>query len=407
MSVEVERVGGALIFRWAEDRVHIVVDRFSEGRRDLYAEITVSVEQNGSLRRLHHVSVNLLGSRTRTECSNRLRKLNGTVNWDSIIESVFLRAVEAHRQGEPVYRLDEDEEDTLEPTPYLVDPIAPEHSDTVIFGAGGVGKTYVALLFCLLAEKQASVLCFHGKRGNALYLDYEANRRTISTRVNRIKRGHPSLQGAVPLYRRCTIPLRDDVPALQRIIAEHEISFLIVDSLGLACGNELERAESAIQLYSALRSLNVTSLLITHPPKSGEEKSPFGSVYFTNLARSVWEIQRSEDSTEQENRLGLFHRKVNDGPLHPPLGFTMTFNGTVHFSPLDVNEEPSLAKGLSKRKQIEGALLKGQKTAKEVAEETGLDLGLVKTKLSQGKGNWVMQLGKKGPEVLWGIVRIN
>jgi len=85
----------------------------------------------------------------------------------------------------------------------------------------------------------------------------------------------------------------------------------------------------------------------------------------------------------------------------------MSFNGSVHFSPLNLGDEPSLAKGLSKRKQIELELLKGQKTAKELADATGLPLSVVKTKLSQGKGNWTTQVGKKDGELLWGVASVS
>jgi DNA-directed RNA polymerase specialized sigma24 family protein len=119
----------------------------------------------------------------------------------------------------------------------------------------------------------------------------------------------------------------DDIDHLEQVVAEHEIGFIIIDSLGVAAGNaNLNDAPTATAFYSALRRLKVTSLIITHTSKEERSKAtPFGSVYFTNLARSVFEVRRHQEREANEIAIDLVHIKNNQGPLLEHQGFKIEF----------------------------------------------------------------------------------
>jgi hypothetical protein len=233
-----------------------------------------------------------------------------------------------------------------------------------------------------------------------LYLDYESEASDLINRANRLRRGHFKFASSEPCYRRCHIPLVDDLPALQCHIAEKNIKFVVIDSLAAACGAELERAETAIRFFSALRSLRVASLILAHVAKNSEEKSIYGSVFFSNFSRSVWELKKVQEAGDRNIRVGLYHRKSNLSLLERPIGLKLTFSDAVHIEPLDLTAVPDLVGALPAKERIQAVLKGGLKTAKEVAEETGIGLATVKARLSEGKGTWSIKVGNE----LWGLI---
>ena len=68
----------------------------------------------------------------------------------------------------------------------------------------------------------------------------------------------------------------------------------------------------------ALRTLSpVTRIVIAHVTKAAAEgltrSKPFGSIFIENLARSTWEVRASDEDTESDLVMALYHQKVNSG----------------------------------------------------------------------------------------------
>ena len=161
--------------------------------------------------------------------------------------------------------------------------------------------------------------------GPVLYLDYETSSATAARRFNTLYAGFGFEHKSSVLYRFCFQPLASEIQEIQRIASEHGIQLIIVDSAGPACGGEPESASASIQYFAALRSLRATTLTIAHKAK-GSSNGPFGSVYWMNYPRSVYEIKKAQDEGENLIHVGLFHRKVNDGKLLKPMGFKFDFD---------------------------------------------------------------------------------
>lgn len=53
---------------------------------------------------------------------------------------------------------------------------------------------------------------------------------------------------------------------------------------------------------------------------------PFGSVFWWNNPRSIWQIQKAQEEGTDKLHVGLFHRKANNGPLERPIGFALEFD---------------------------------------------------------------------------------
>jgi hypothetical protein len=233
---------------------------------------------------------------------------------------------------------------TSEGPRYLIDPILPLGETAVLFGDGGAGKGFASLALGLAAT---SGVVLPGRleathRVLGLYLDWESTVEEVEERLHLLTRGLGCTAGGL-YYRRITRALADDVATLQAEVSRLRIGLVIVDSLAPACGAEPEGADAAIRCMNALRMLGrVTKLVQAHVSKAGADQRigaarPFGGVFVQNLARSVWEIRRSEDSAADDLTVGLYHRETNRGQLHPPLSLRFHFGDdmvTLHAADL-------------------------------------------------------------------------
>jgi len=289
---------------------------------------------------------------------------------DSIIERL--------REGEPLTILGVDDVDPV-PIPYLLRPIVPAYEPTVIFGLPKALKSYLAqYLVCLisLGKSDESLKLISEKAPvNCLYLDWEDSTDRLRLRFSRLQRGQ-GLDKKSIYYQQCSRSLADDVDRLQGLIIKHDIGFIVVDSLGPACGGDPNSAESAISFFNALRSLRTSSLITAHQAKNTTgHATPFGSIFFQALGRSVWEMIGHQEEGSSEAEGGLFHRWSNVSRLEPPMGFKFTFDdeaGTTIIQPQAVGTIPGVQENVSLSGQIYQLLNEGgAMTVREVADELG------------------------------------
>jgi hypothetical protein len=216
-------------------------------------------------------------------------------------------------------------------------------------------------------------------------LDYEDDEKNFNKRWSALWRGFRNqVEAPVPiLYRRMVSPLYDNVDQVQRIVYDNRIKFVIVDSLGPAARGNLNDAEPAIRYYEALRTLKTTSLTLAHTSKDplSRNRTIFGSVFFTNLARAVWECKADgEDPTI----VSLKRTKANLSKREATLGFSVTFtDDTIKIQKADLRDSP-LSGELPLPLQIEHHLLKdGPQTAREIAAALNKNEDTVQVTLSR------------------------
>jgi hypothetical protein len=338
----------------------------------------------GLERLIHLARVTLTGTRSRQELANHLAKrLPGPqMDWPELVEQASVRAIQAHRAGEPAILLREAPEPI--DAGYLIKPLLVARQPTIWFGDGGTGKSLLAL---------AAALTVHGDRADVLgvppasqlrvaYLDWEYDPWEHRQRMRGLLRGGPEPD---LVYLRCYGSLREQVDRLRRVIREREIGYLVVDSVAAACGGEPESAEIALGFFNALRALEVGALCIAHTTKSIEAHDrPFGSAFWHNMARSTWLFRREQELGGTGLKVGLYHKKANSGPLSVPLGFEVRFDDGIRVTRTDVRESPELAQGTSVRYRMEYALRGGPLSYEELAEEIGSDVPAVKKAAQRG-----------------------
>ena len=113
------------------------------------------------------------------------------------------------------------------------------------------------------------------------------------------------------------------------------------------------------------------------------KRSIFGSVFFTNLARSVWECKAEQEAGEDEAVISLKHAKANLSRLHSPLGYKFTFtNNSITIAKADLRYT-GLSGELPLSVRIKDLLRNGAMPVNQIAESLEANGGSVKTILNR------------------------
>jgi len=389
---------------WEPEQVAIRVDRLHENSgSSLTGEILVKSLLPGVPSHLHQARLNLTSTTARRTLTRHLEeRYPDVVDWGAIVEQACVETLDAYRQGEPVLTVND-----IAPRQgprFRLDPFVLEGHPNMIFGAGGVGKSLLAVYFAVLVSAGHHRNGLSPMPGNVLYLDYETSPEELKERVAAIEDGLGEPGFSNILYRFSHQPIANDIEQIQRIVSDKQIEFAIIDSMGPACGADPNSPEAVIAYFTALRSLRIASLTIDHIAKNANTPTPYGSVYKTNLCRSVFEIRREQEPGEDSTQMGLFHRKANFGKLIQPVGLTATFTPTaITFASCSVRDVPALEEGMSIKERIKNLLVDaGTLSVNEIAENLGKESSNIRGILNRFKGKAFVQVADNPPR--WGVL---
>ena len=159
------------------------------------------------------------------------------------------------------------------------------------------------------------------------------------------------------------------------------------------------KAEFPIAYFNALRALDVTSLTIAHQPKEFKDsRMPFGSVFWFNGPRNIYQLRKSEELDTDVVQTGFYHVKSNIGRKRSPFGYELTFTNTaennlysIEIRKADLKRVPELAKGLPLKQQIKGALANGAMELEKLASAIEAKRDSVLTILYRNKQDFAKQ----------------
>ena len=211
-----------------------------------------------------------------------------------------------------------------------MDNILLEGEVSLIFANGGTGKSFFSLWLATLVQ-EGYMSSDHGlvvEPGNVLYLDYETKPEEIAHRSRMLHAGlgidtaDSTTTSSQIVYNQCGHPFVDEEDYIQDLIYKHNISLVVIDSMGRAVSGELESADTVVPFFAAVKRLNTTVLVVSHTNKSGQL---FGSQYTHNEARLIWEAKKS-GSTNNGMEFSLVCRKANNVPFQPPQAYGVDFS---------------------------------------------------------------------------------
>jgi hypothetical protein len=385
---ELEVLGDVMYISWPAG-ITAEVERFSESRGDLTAEVTLRTSRPPRQGLLHSARLNIMSTTARAAVAKALRQRITDLDWEALLESLCFLVRGRYREGEPSIDLRE-----YEPVRALrpfVRPFVEHGGPTVLAAHGGSGKTRCAWAIAVTASTGVPVLGeLSGEPCPVLFADYETDADTGEEIRASICASAGIVEKPAIHYRRMVASLPESAATLHREVVRTQAGLVVIDSLGPARGGDPNDAETTIRTFNAARALGVPVLFTDHVTNaealSGDPKKPFGSAYTWNLARVVWMMEKVQDENDNAITVAFVNKKRNNGRMLSRLGFRISFeNGSddqllgIRFARQDLSNVPGLAEKLPVRTRIVGLLgRRRQMKIHEIAEELGIPADTVK-----------------------------
>lgn len=403
----VPQVDGYL-YEFIEERLIISVSRVrvhsSDGR--VTGLLLISSQEAGRKPIYPKSTFNFSATRSRTELINTLTRADERWDWQTIIFQLCVSIEELAKRGEPVQELRTSDEST--PPEWLLEPLLYKGLPTVIFGEKAVCKSTISLLVYA-----ALTLPWHDnplgwtikadKPCKVFLADWEVTPDIARYNLKRIQEG----MGFAPIslyYRRCKLPLMDDIEQIKSHLEKINADVIIIDSLGFAVGGDLNNADQALKFTAAINQLNCASFIIAQTSKDRRTKvkSTYGSTFFEYFSRNIWELRKTREDNEDEFDIALFNTHCNLGRRNRPLGYHMSFTEkAIKVEQAEITA-PDLVERLGTWSRIYDTLKRaGSLTAVAIAAELEISndtAGKVLRRYQQ-KGQAV-----KLPDGTWGLV---
>lgn len=402
MKPEITETPSGYILDWKDQHIKITTSRVhvhkSDGR--VTGEIVIGTDSPKlSPILMPATQLNFSAERTRASHIKSLSEKYPQFDWASIVDQLAYYIQDLAREGEPVRELWTHED--VKPPEFLLEPFIFKGLPNVIYGEKGVNKSTLALVFyaCLVLpwKDNPLELKLPDRSVNTLYLDWETEWDIIQYYAKRLQIGM-GLPTFPVQYRRCALPLVDDLEQIQKHIVNTKAEVIIIDSLGAAAGGDLKTPEIALNFFTGLRRLKTSSLIIAQTSKDEDTKRKriFGSVYFEYYARNIWEICKAEAISDEEYDIALFHRSPNLSALLKPVGFHLHYNETglsVERTSVDMKE---FMTRITTRQRILEYLkgISGLKTTSEIMDALGINRNNADVTLNRlKKYNQVVKVG--------------
>jgi len=302
--------------------------------------LTVKLKAEGRTFNLYAGKWNCMATRTRKELANYLTRVTPEtfeIRWSEVVEWLAQGILESYFSTSPVERINPAETTEVE---FLLRPLLPKGHPTLLFAPGGTGKSFVAMYIAMLVQNGMTFGEETQEPQEVLYLDWEVDKREADRRFGMFKLTFPDMDLNYPLYKRCELPLKDEIDDILQATIENNVKLIIIDSAAPAVGGDINDAHKILTFFQAVRQLTTAGasvLILTHVSKSDkkeEKRSPIGSVFFENLSRLTWEL-RAESPEKGTFDFALIPRKSNFGKMEPiGLRAVFQFDG-VYFTTID------------------------------------------------------------------------
>jgi DNA-binding transcriptional ArsR family regulator len=294
------------------------------------------------------------------------------------------------------------------PTLWVVKNLIPERHPSTLFGAGGEGKSFLAMdLGIAVADPGTTLwLGLEVQTAPVVYLDFELDYEVQARRAYDLAAGRGLSAPPDDLHYIPALGVQTATAFRKAadVVRQTGAKLVILDSIGPAMQGDAEASKDVLAFFrdhvEALRETGAAVLIVDHQAKlvKGErtkDKLPFGSVYKTNLSRSV--IQVRGDWSGAVLTATLYHAKANFGPKLDPITARLTFDqDSIRVEHLETPVEVVVADAPTAKDKVLAALQDGPAYPDELAAAIGLEIKTVKNALTElRKAGAVVNTGEK------------
>ncbi len=386
-------------FTWPAPSVSIKAESIWKDRQGIHCLLSFWTEDNGVI--LGPERINLQSTSAKGALLRQLREREERPWAEYLQHVVWLTSEHLKNDGETLTAASY----TPKPEPpWLVWPLVKADVVNMCFADGGAGKSTLYAAVCLSGAAGQSVV--PGLRVSeaftVLYVDFEASADDVIGAADMLAAGaglSPGWRGRF-VYRRMGGSLADNIETIQRIVVEHDVKLVVIDSLIGSAGSDPNDAETARVFFAASNSLPGCAIVgLTHVSK-GSEDSPLGSVMYRNLPRIVWQMKRDEDS----DTVGLYPNKINTlGERPQPFALSLlTSEESMRYVSANMSELPSLSVKMKISDQMAHLLRHGAMSVDDIAKELGKPTGTIRKTLSREQGKRFIHNATTGE---WGSLR--
>jgi len=320
-----------------------------------------------------------------SDLNKRFPQREHYINWSKFMTDSVLEILERYRTLNPPISL-KDVEIVESEARWRLKPFILDNQVTVFYGDGATGKSYLMLWLCLLLEnrvidsRHGSLTLNQDPSEKIMWVDYETEASSVALRSQNILKGFDLPGASNILYQHMSGgSLAGDADRLKEEVERHNVTLVIVDSLGMATNGDLNEAAEVVPFFNALRSICPTAVVISHSNKTGEY---FGSSFIHREARSMWQIQKADQNVPGVLELGLWNLKANDTELIPPKALRLKFedNGAVKFEDFPAIESELVAPRLPVRTLIREVLLQDKREGHHRVSVEMITMGVARIK---------------------------
>ncbi len=291
---------------------------------------------------------------------------------------------------------------------YLVDRLIPKNAITILFGKGGIGKTWLLLQIAAHVSKGTPLFELESKKNPIVYIDYENPLSVLNARIQKFDeieqvsfwRANNPNQKAPKLDTK-------EWEYFKQLPAE---SVLIFDSLRSSHGgdeNASDATSRVMERLKTLRDMGFTIIVLHHTPKNSDRVAK-GSSAIVDLADHILGlnlVKRSKDGQEEiieDDQIGgdaIYRLGTRDKTRFEPYQIYLTFNPDLGFETAPGPNEGTLSMMkdiLEKDGQI-------QKTefARKCHDELGIPEKKARALIKAGDGRyWRLSKGDRNSKLV-------
>ena len=277
---------------------------------------------------------------------------------------------------------------------WLAWPLVLKGEPTTLFGDAESGKTWLGLYLAICLTKGLKFMGRTLKPTNVLYIDFESRPETVKRRVRRLLTGLGLDEGDI--WDRLIVfdgsvaarTFEYSIHSLRSRVKKHKIELTIVDTAGDACMGDLISAEIVIRYFLNVSKLGVATLNIAHINRAGDQQTPYGSIFWRNKSRLMWNTQGKLDPNDSNiKHVMLAARKFNEGAPLETQWLTFHFQPPKDQGPVIIKRSlttPSAFEDkLPLRERIIRQLGEGEKTVEELAGVLDTPRTQIKSRLTE------------------------